>query len=524
MRLITLGEEGGKIKLISRDTENDGIIPYGSYITVEDNDRKFILRVEDSQQINYFNVSPMLADMDLKPLLVDQKVRNIVSAVRIMEIPQREDGLNSYIKPMLFARRSNQEEINYIMNNQRGVPIFSATIYSYTTQVFKDENKNPIIVHIPEKFFFYQTLITGATGSGKTAAMKYFAQYFIEKLETFHGPGAVLAINVKEDDLLYMDKPSRTNRKEIIDEWKAIGEEPHGINSFRIYYPGNNVPTSKKIDRNKAISITIKTNKLNPENLSGIIQNLPEKGAEQIIDIFRYWQVKVMGRDGNGDKMSDFIDYFIDPNKERVYNALTENGNTFQYTLHPSTYYSLKNALITASKFFDVDNAVELEAKDILERRKMSVIDLSQKNAIGFGAILLRDILDKIYEEKNKGESNSDVPILIIIDEVHEFYGNSKTYEALKTLDAIARKGRSLGIGVIFASQNLEDIPSGISKIVNTKIFFKGYSQKDVHKMINDDALAPGYAISKIYGLSFVNLIKFPLPLGGLYEKWRKRY
>jgi len=162
---------------------------------------------------------------------------------------------------------------------------------------------------------------------------------------------------------------------------------------------------------------------------------------------------------------------------------------------------------------------VELEAKDILERRKMSVIDLSQKNAIGFGAILLRDILDKIYEEKNKGESNSDVPILIIIDEVHEFYGNSKTYEALKTLDAIARKGRSLGIGVIFASQNLEDIPSGISKIVNTKIFFKGYSQKDVHKIINDDALAPGYAISKIYGLSFVNLIKFPLPLGGLYEK-----
>ncbi|WP_061951663.1 zonular occludens toxin domain-containing protein [Acidiplasma cupricumulans] len=148
---------------------------------------------------------------------------------------------------------------------------------------------------------------------------------------------------------------------------------------------------------------------------------------------------------------------------------------------------------------------------------KMSVIDLSQKNAIGFGAILLRDILNKIYEEKSNGKS--DVPVLVIIDEVHEFYGNSKTYEALKTLDAIARKGRSLGISVIFASQNLEDIPSGISKVVNSKIFFKGYSERNRNKSINDEALGPGYAISQIYGLSFVKLIKFPLPLGGLYEK-----
>ena len=72
---------------------------------------------------------------------------------------------------------------------------------------------------------------------------------------------------------------------------------------------------------------------------------------------------------------------------------------------------------------------------------------------------------------------------------------------------------------MIFASQNLEDIPSGISKVVNSKILFKGYSERERSKGVNDEALGPGYAISKIYGLSFVKLIKFPLPLGGLYEK-----
>ncbi|KQB34062.1 ATP-binding protein [Acidiplasma cupricumulans] len=515
--LITLGEEGGKIKLISKESDNDGILPYGSYITVEDEDKKFILRVEESAQINSFSVSPMLADMDIKPLLQDQKVRNIVLAVRIKEIPQREDGLSSYIKPMLFARRSNQEEIDYIMNNNKGIPVFLSAMYAYDSQIIKDENKNPILVNIPEKFFFYQTLITGATGSGKTAAMKYLSQYFVEKLDILNGPGAVLAINVKEDDFLYMDKPSKTEKTDIINEWEALGETAHGIDSFRIYYPGNNIPMSKKMDKNKAVSITIETKNLDPENLSGIIQNLSAKGAEQIIDIFRYWQANVMGKRGEGCKMSDFIRYLDDPEKKRVYRVLTANGDTYEYTLHAGTLNSLKNAFITASSFFDNPNARELNADDILERRKMSVIDLSQKNAIGFGAILLRDILNKIYEEKSNGKS--DVPVLVIIDEVHEFYGNSKTYEALKTLDAIARKGRSLGISVIFASQNLEDIPSGISKVVNSKIFFKGYSERNRNKSINDEALGPGYAISQIYGLSFVKLIKFPLPLGGLYEK-----
>ncbi|WP_061951665.1 hypothetical protein [Acidiplasma cupricumulans] len=159
--LITLGEEGGKIKLISKESDNDGILPYGSYITVEDEDKKFILRVEESAQINSFSVSPMLADMDIKPLLQDQKVRNIVLAVRIKEIPQREDGLSSYIKPMLFARRSNQEEIDYIMNNNKGIPVFLSAMYAYDSQIIKDENKNPILVNIPEKFFFIKLLLLG---------------------------------------------------------------------------------------------------------------------------------------------------------------------------------------------------------------------------------------------------------------------------------------------------------------------------------------------------------------------------
>lgn len=501
-----MGENNGHVQLISKD--DNGIISRGTFLTAIDGNHKFILRVEDSNQINAYEISPMLSEMDLKPLIADQKVKNIVSAIRIKELPKREDGYHSYIKPYIEARRSTQSEIDEAIGKTNGIPVFLATSQYFDSQIMKDDNGNLINVNIPFDFFFYQTLISGATGSGKTAALKYLLQNFIGK----YG-GAVLAINVKEDDLLYMDKPSITKNNNVLQEWNSLNMEPHGLRGIRIYYPGQDTPKSELIDPTKTRGITIITKTLEPENLIGIVQNLTDRGAEQVVDIFRYWQKNA---EPGKDTMNEFIDYLSNPDDQKSFHKLTATGAEFPITLHRGTLNSLINAFTAASIYFDNSNARELNAEDILEERKFSVIDLSQKNAIGFGGILLRNILDKIYEKKNNGDNN--VPILIIIDEVHEFYGNTKTFEALKTLDAIARKGRSLKIGVIFASQNIEDMPSGISKIVNSKIYLRGYTGKRRNNN-SDEMLGSGFAIADIYNMRFVDLIKFPFPLGGLYEK-----
>ncbi len=517
--LVTLGEKDGKVVLVSKGSSNEGILPNGSFVTVMDGNRKFILRIVESSQINSFEVSPLLSEMNLKPLLQDQDVKNSIYALRIKEIPLRQDGYSSYIRPLLEARKSTQEEIDQVLESPSGVPVLAGSYYAFDCQVLRDENGKSIRINLPDNFFFYQTLITGATGSGKTASMKYLAQYFVENFQQDDQWGAVLAINVKEEDFLYMDKQTQTNSSETRREWDDLSLVPHGIGSFRVYYPGGSKPNySSKVDANKCENITIKTENLEPEDLTGIIQNMSVKGAEQIVDIFRYWKNRKMRP---GEKMQDFIHYFDDPNKNRIYTILTANGDQYEVTLHPATFNSLRSSLVTASSFFDANGAKELSAKDILEPRKMSVIDLSQKNALGFGSVFLRNILNKIYDAKNAFESR--VPVLIIIDEVHEFYSNAKSREALGTLDAIARKGRSLGIGVIFSSQNIEDLPQGINKVVNSKIHFRGYSQNKGIKTINAEALRPGFAQVSIFGLNFVDLIKFPLPLGGLYESGRKQ-
>ena len=101
-------EEKGKIKLVSKANVS-GILPKGSYLTLEKGNSKFILRVDDTEQTEPYNPSPMVVDMDLSPLLQDQKCKNIIYAYRVKDITNREDGLIDYIEPQSEARRSTQK-------------------------------------------------------------------------------------------------------------------------------------------------------------------------------------------------------------------------------------------------------------------------------------------------------------------------------------------------------------------------------------------------------------------------------
>ena len=135
MTWIVLGEKNGRIQLVSKGNVS-GILPKGSYLTIEENKTKFILRVDDSQQIQPYSPSPMIIDMDLKPLQQDQKCQNIISAYRVKDLTQREDGLIDYIRPQSIARRSTQEEVDIAMSGDKtGPKVFLATIHSNQNQL-----------------------------------------------------------------------------------------------------------------------------------------------------------------------------------------------------------------------------------------------------------------------------------------------------------------------------------------------------------------------------------------------------
>ena len=169
MTWIVADVKEDKVILVSKKG-TDGILHQGSYLTIEDNEenKKFIVRVEETHQNNLYKPSTLIVDLDLPTLRPDQNSQNIIATTRIVEIPVRDDGSSSFIKLQLKARRSNQDEVFIAFENtKQGIPVFPATVFSRSIQHLYDDDKKFIRVNVPEEVFFYQMLITGRTGSGK---------------------------------------------------------------------------------------------------------------------------------------------------------------------------------------------------------------------------------------------------------------------------------------------------------------------------------------------------------------------
>ena len=517
MGWIVLGEKKGRIELVSRN-EITGLLPKGSYLTIDEGESKFILRVDDSNQIEPYSPSPMIIDMDLSPLMQDRKCQNIVTAYRVKDICKRSDGLIDYIKPQSIARRSNQEEIDDAMGNiKHGPKVFLATIYSGKNQLLTDDKGKFITTQLPVDMFFHQILICGKTGSGKTVATKYLAQYFVEEYE-----GAVLAINVKETDFLKMDKPTYTINPDAVKEWEVLDQPAHGIDNFMVYYPANtDISLTSGVNFDICQKITLDVKKIEPEALTGLLQGITDIAAQNLPNIFRYWQET---RTGNQDyTFNNFVNYFAKAiDDKRSFKTRNTRGEESEITLHKGTFDNIQRNLDVARDFFDNEDALSLDETDILVSGKISVIDVAGRNGIQFGSVLLRHLLHKIVEAKR--EKRFTVPILIVIDEVHQFYDTTSSYEALGDLDTICRTGRSQKIGVIFSSQNPQDIPRGLSSVINTKIFLKSdaVQAKSHGIMISSEemeSLKKGYAVASIFDLSQLKILKFPLAYAGVTEE-----
>ena len=92
MNWIVLYEKSGKIVLTSKKKTNSGLLPKGSYITVDmslndsSDNRKFVLRVEESEQTEIYSPSPLLADLNLDLQEADRECKNQITAYKAKKI------------------------------------------------------------------------------------------------------------------------------------------------------------------------------------------------------------------------------------------------------------------------------------------------------------------------------------------------------------------------------------------------------------------------------------------------------
>jgi len=514
MSWIVIGQSKGLIELKSRKSEGsqDGILTVGSFLTVENEDSKVILRVEETHQVDPFGPTPLVVEMDIGGLEQDVKCYNKILARRLKHISKRDDGKYDFIPARSEVRLSNEDEIKIALNTaDNGPTIFPATLFSGENNLIQTDNKGFVNIHLNEEMYWHQTVILGKTGSGKTVAIKHLAEHFVNNMEEV---GCVIALNVKGADLLHMEKPTNKTTDKIFKEWDAIDLQPKGINNFVIYSPSGSEDPRERYKNIGATTerITLQTSEIDPEAMLGLLrEQMTDIAARWFPDIFRRWQ-----EDNPNGIFKEFLEYFDAQGND--FDIQDVNGVRRNESLPGGSVGVIRRAITYASRFFDGD-ATPVNVSDFLEPGKFSSIDLSGTNAIDFGSVFLRHILAKILEAKQREEY--DLPVLIIIDEAHKFHKKGQaTSEALKYLDEICRTGRETKVSVMFASQDSSTIPSGILDIVNTHIVFRNSNKPTASRMNvtleEMKSLEDGYAVADIYGVRNLKYIKFPMAVSGV--------
>lgn len=119
-----------------------------------------------------------------------------------------------------------------------------------------------------------------------------------------------------------------------------------------------------------------------------------------------------------------------------------------------------------------------------LDEKSITRLDLS---AVPFEAnareILVNAVGRKLLSCAREGEINQDKPLLVFIDEAHQFLnkqiGDEASRFALDSFGNIAKEGRKYGLNVVIATQRPRDVPEDVLSQIGTLIVHRLTNEKD---------------------------------------------
>jgi DNA helicase HerA-like ATPase len=133
-------------------------------------------------------------------------------------------------------------------------------------------------------------------------------------------------------------------------------------------------------------------------------------------------------------------------------------------------------------KIFDVGTVAGVNYEAMLSPGRVSVIDLSdtdspQLNNLAIADILrgLQDAQEVRYQKANAG-GQPVTPVLIIIEEAHEFLSASRISQMpvlFEHVARIAKRGRKRWLGLVFVTQLPQHLPNEVLGLLNNFIIHK---------------------------------------------------
>ena len=155
-----------------------------------------------------------------------------------------------------------------------------------------------------------------------------------------------------------------------------------------------------------------------------------------------------------------------------------------QRSTHESSWKTLGNKLqlLKRLKVFDVENTAGVNYDSMLQAGRVSVIDLSNTDSPQLNNLVIADILRGLQEHQEQryqeaAERDAPVtPVLIIIEEAHEFLSANRIKQMpvlFEQVARIAKRGRKRWLGLVFVTQLPQHLPDEVLALLNNFIIHK---------------------------------------------------
>lgn len=155
-----------------------------------------------------------------------------------------------------------------------------------------------------------------------------------------------------------------------------------------------------------------------------------------------------------------------------------------QSSRHEASWKALASKLhrLRRLNIFDVGTVPGVAYGSMLRPGRVSVIDLSDTDSPQLNNLVIADILRGLQDaqearyEKANDQDQSVTPVLIIIEEAHEFLSASRISQMpvlFEQVARIAKRGRKRWLGLVFVTQLPQHLPNEVLGLINNFIIHK---------------------------------------------------
>lgn len=323
-----------------------------------------------------------------------------------------------------------------------------------------------------DPLIFRHLLIAGGTGSGKSHTAKNILRQFTgvryrvgdRRVE----PSIVVFDPQNEYAQMHDDNPDIT--KEDTREWDMEGVEYGGYEDTTAFVPkvGGYSYSANHRAPQVEFSIPFSMTKNNPWLLAGAELSEHQYLALETL-LGDYFE------EDTDPTYQDFSEFVLDISREQYY--VEETGQ-----IHESTYNALKRKVADNHVFNRVfDSSAEPVTSDSMINRfikpgSVSVVPTYHITSSRMEEVVVLALASLLVDNKlsTSGiETIKDTPIIMAMDEAHNFLAESETEQGRKIKSRFsdaAKQGRKEGLGLFLITQDPGDIADPVFKQINTKL------------------------------------------------------